>query len=91
MTYIPGRKHAVPDAMSRYPAETNDPMLLLEDDIAVLDADDISEDLSEIPPMSCFLAAIRSETVIDTTIDDDILSTAIAALEARSRQFLGIR
>ena len=82
MTYIPGRKHAVPDAMSRYPTETDDPMLLLEDDIAVVDADNISEDLSEIPPMSCFLAAIRSEIAIDTTIDDDLLSTATAALEA---------
>ena len=82
MTYIPGRKHAVPDAMSQYPIETDDPMLLLEDDIAVVDADDISEDLSEIPPMSCFLAAIRSEMAIDTTINNDLLSTAIAALEA---------
>ena len=82
MEYVPGKKHAIPDAMSRYPTETNDPMLLLEDDIAAVEADDIAEGLSDTPPMSCFLAAIRSDEPIDTTVDDEFCCTVMAALES---------
>ena len=66
--------------MSRYPTESDDPMLHLADDIATLD---ITEGSHEPLTMHDFLGSIRSnEDATDTSVDDVVLSTAIAALNS---------
>ena len=77
--YIPGTKHKVADAMSRYPSSaSDDPMLHLEDDVAAINIGDSRQTLS----MHDFLSSIRCDEQIDTSVDEQVLSTAIASLNS---------
>ena len=79
ITHIAGSTNNVPDAMSRYPTENGEPMLPLEEDIAAISLD---EDSSPDPTMTEFLSSIRCDEIADSSIDDEILSTAISALSS---------
>ena len=77
--HIPGTKNKAADAMSRYPSSaSDDPMLHLEDDVAAINIGDSRQ----TPSMHDFLSSIRCDEQIDTSVDEQVLSTAIAALNS---------
>lgn len=81
MVHIPGPKQKVADTVSRYPSTNNDPMLYLEDDIAAIHLNDQDQDLP-LSSIQEFLDVIRCDETTDTSIDDEVLSTAVAALNS---------
>ena len=77
IVHVAGANNNVPDAMSRYPAENEDPMLALEDDIAAIS---LNEDVIPTPSMTEFLNSIRCDEPTDSSTEEDVLAMVTAAL-----------